>query len=33
MTWRKVWDIDWESVKDCSDKCRKQGAAKTSLRT
>ncbi|MFM7459865.1 MAG: DUF2256 domain-containing protein [Burkholderiales bacterium] len=28
MTWRKAWEKNWESVKYCSDKCRKEGAAK-----
>jgi hypothetical protein len=31
MTWRKAWEKNWESVKYCSDKCRKQGAAKKPL--
>lgn len=24
VTWRKKWERDWESVKYCSKKCRKQ---------
>jgi hypothetical protein len=25
MTWRKAWAKNWDAVKYCSDKCRKQG--------
>ncbi|MFM6954041.1 MAG: DUF2256 domain-containing protein [Sphingobacteriaceae bacterium] len=24
FTWRKKWEKNWESVKYCSDRCRKQ---------
>ena len=24
FTWRKKWERDWENVKYCSDKCKKQ---------
>jgi hypothetical protein len=24
MTWRKAWEKNWESVKYCSDACRKK---------
>lgn len=26
FAWRKKWERDWENVKFCSDRCRKQGA-------
>jgi hypothetical protein len=26
FSWRKKWERDWEQVKYCSDRCRKQGA-------
>jgi len=25
FVWRKKWERDWESVKYCSDRCRKGG--------
>jgi hypothetical protein len=28
FTWRKKWEKDWESVKYCSDKCRKDSKTK-----
>jgi hypothetical protein len=28
FTWRKKWEKDWESVKYCSDKCRKYSKIK-----
>lgn len=27
MIWRKKWERDWDSIKFCSDRCRRQGAA------
>ena len=27
MTWRKSWEKNWESVKYCSERCRRQGGA------
>jgi len=27
MTWRKAWANNWESVKYCSDACRKRAKA------
>lgn len=27
IEWRKKWERDWESVKYCSDSCRRTGAA------
>lgn len=24
FTWRKKWEKDWENVKYCSEKCRRQ---------
>jgi len=27
FSWRKKWERDWEQVKYCSDRCRKQGAS------
>lgn len=26
FTWRKKWERDWEAVRFCSDRCRKDGA-------
>ena len=26
FTWRKKWERDWETVRFCSDRCRKAGA-------
>ena len=26
FTWRKKWARDWENVRFCSDRCRKDGA-------
>ncbi len=27
MTWRKAWEKNWDSVKYCSDACRKKKAS------
>ncbi len=27
FTWRKKWERDWETVKYCSDRCRREGKA------
>jgi hypothetical protein len=27
MAWRKAWAKNWESVKYCSERCRRHGAA------
>ena len=27
MIWRKKWERDWENVKFCSERCRRQGAS------
>jgi hypothetical protein len=32
ITWRKKWERDWESVKYCSDRCRRTGLADTDTR-
>ena len=26
FAWRKKWERDWEAVRFCSDRCRKDGA-------
>lgn len=26
FSWRKKWERDWETVRFCSDRCRKDGA-------
>jgi hypothetical protein len=28
FTWRKKWEKNWDEIKYCSDKCRKQKAEK-----
>lgn len=33
FSWRKKWERDWEQVKYCSDRCRKQGPATDSSAT
>ncbi len=30
FTWRKKWERDWESVKFCSERCRRQGVGQGS---
>lgn len=27
MTWRKKWARDWDKVKYCSERCRREGAS------
>ncbi|MBC7621873.1 MAG: DUF2256 domain-containing protein [Aeromicrobium sp.] len=27
MTWRKSWEKNWENVKYCSERCRRQGGS------
>lgn len=29
ISWRKKWERDWESVRYCSDACRKRGQSRT----
>jgi hypothetical protein len=31
ITWRKAWARDWESVRWCSDSCRKHGLSQVDL--
>ena len=31
ITWRKKWERDWESVRWCSDACRRAGVSETDL--
>ena len=31
ITWRKAWERDWESVRWCSDNCRKHGLTQVDL--
>lgn len=31
ITWRKKWERDWEEVKYCSDRCRRDGVSETDL--
>ena len=31
ITWRKAWERDWESVRWCSDGCRKHGLTQVDL--
>ncbi len=26
MIWRKKWERDWENIKFCSERCRREGA-------
>ncbi|MBC7892324.1 MAG: DUF2256 domain-containing protein [Sphingobacteriaceae bacterium] len=28
FTWRKKWERDWETVKYCSERCRREGKQK-----
>ncbi len=32
MTWRKKWALTWESVKYCSERCRRVGRSSPTLR-
>ncbi len=32
ITWRKAWERDWESVRWCSDNCRKHGLTQVDLK-
>ncbi len=29
FTWRKKWEKNWDAIKYCSDKCRKNNTSKT----
>jgi hypothetical protein len=31
MTWRKSWEKNWDSVKYCSERCRRQGSGTPKL--
>src|SRR4051812_32550454 len=32
ITWRKAWERDWDSVRWCSDSCRKHGLTQVDLK-
>ena len=32
ITWRKAWERDWDSVRWCSDNCRKHGLTQVDLK-
>ena len=32
ITWRKAWERDWDSVRWCSDNCRKHGITQVDLK-
>ncbi len=31
MMWRKKWERDWDQVKFCSDRCRRDGVAMSAM--
>ena len=33
MTWRKAWEKNWDNVKYCSERCRRESKARPSAST